>query len=287
MSEVATDTAAANATPAPDGNAPDTASSAQDTAPQGDAAPQSPQPDGNQPDFSLPDEYKDKPWAEKIKSADDAYKQIDNLTSLVGKKTIQPIDYETASPEEIAAHHAQTAPEDVSAYSFGEGADPDFSKAVGELLKENGISAYQGNKIIEKVQEITAGMAESKQAVDRSDDGYLELLKGSFGDNYKEVAPVVDEHIKKFATPEDYEFFDGISDNQTRAAVDRVIHNILQKYGAFESGAQTEGNTGQNQGVDVAKTRADLRKQIAEIDSRPHTFAEKKALIDQLQKTYD
>jgi len=31
------------------------------------------------PDFKVPDAYKDKPWANKIKTEEDLYKQIDNL----------------------------------------------------------------------------------------------------------------------------------------------------------------------------------------------------------------
>ena len=39
-------------------------------------------------DFVLPDEYKEKPWAAKIKSTEDLCKQVDNLRHLLARKML-------------------------------------------------------------------------------------------------------------------------------------------------------------------------------------------------------
>ena len=279
---------AATADTAPDGNVSQQAADTQAPTPAGDTSQSAPPADGvATPEFSLPDEHKDKSWSSKVKSQEDVYKQLDNLSELVGKKTVQPIDYSTATPEEIAAHHASLAPEDASKYDFGENADPEFSAAVGNVFKEFGINEFQAKGIAEKIGEITAGMAQQQEADASDGDKYAEMLKETFGAEYKEVYQKLDNSIKKYSDEKDLALIrDGIP-NTTKLALDRILYNVLQKHGALETGAQGEGEVGgANVGTDIEKVRADLRKQAREIDSRPHTAEEKRAINLKLAETY-
>lgn len=68
-------------------------------------------------------------------------------------------------------------------------------------------------------------------------------------------------------------------------AYEARIAKILKEHGITESGAQGDGGQG-HMSSDVESQRKELRAQIRKIDSRPHTAAEKQALIDKLNATY-
>ena len=236
------------------------------------------------PAFTVPDAYKDKPWAAKIKSTDDLYKQIDNLDGLVGKKAVGPIDYSKATPEEIEAYHATLRPKDVNEYDFGEDADPGFSKAVGDVLLKNGISAHQGKNIVAEVKKIAGEIAGAKKAEDTSAEGYAKLMQGTFGAEAEKVSGFVEAALKQHATDDDKKLFDDV-DNNTRAAIDRTLYKVLQAYGVKETGAQADGGQGKISS-DKATRQKDLRQQIRDLDNKPHSAEDKQKLLDELAATY-
>ena len=295
MTETAPDTvAAASATPAPENN------SGQQQQ-QGDGTQQrAPIPsgdDGSQqtPEFSLPDEYKDKPWAEKIKTQDDVYKQLENLNGLVGKKVIHPIDYETATPEQIQEHYSKLAPEDASKYNFGEGGDPEFQKAIGGVFKEFGINEHQASGIAQKIGELTKSMAEERKTADRSADGYMSIMKESFGENHEKAIALVETNLGAHLDDKDKGFMDDL-DNTTKGAIDRAVFKIsdayegrikaiLDEHGIKETSAHV-GGSGGNPSTDISEFRKGLRKQINDLGSRAHSASEKQELVEKLNKTY-
>jgi hypothetical protein len=237
--------------------------------------------------FELPDEYKEKAWASKIKSQEDLYKQIDNLNSLVGKKTIAPIDYSTATPEEIAQYHASLAPDDVSKYDFGEGADPEFSKQVAGIFKELGISEYQARELAPRVNEIAAKIVEQNEASSRSEEAYNSMLSESFGSEAGSVLKAVDTALVKHANEDDQKAFDGMS-NEMRMAVNRTVHNMLKEYGASERGVG-EGRAGSAVGVtDYAAQRSQLRKELRSLENsgQIYTADDRQKFIDKIQETF-
>ena len=84
--------------------------------------------------------------------------------------------------------------------------------------------------------------------------------------------------------------------NDQRIAVDRTVNKIVEGYeariakllkehGITESGAQGEGKQG-TPASNIDTQRKELREQIRKIDARPHTAAEKQALIEKLNATY-
>jgi len=306
MTDQATDTAAATtATPAPDGaggnNTQDTSTQQRPSVMDNGGTDNGGTDNGTDTtnttaatDFALPDEYKDKPWAAKIKSQDDVYKQLDNLNGLVGKKTIQPIDYETATPEQIAEYYSKTAPEDVSKYDFGEG-DADFQKAVGGVFKEFGINEHQASGIASKIGELAKGMATDKATDDRSADGYMAIMKESFGDDHEKAVGLVENLLKSNLDDKDKGFMDDL-DNTTKGAVDRAVYKvandyedrikaILDEHGIKETSAHVNGGA-KNPSTDIRETQKVLRQQIRDLDARPHSAQEKQELVDKLNATY-
>jgi hypothetical protein len=235
--------------------------------------------------FVLPEDHKNKSWASKIKTQDDVYKQLDNLSALVGKKEVLPIDYATATPEQIEKYHATLRPESADAYEFGEGAEPEFKAAVGDLFLKNGISAYQGSQIIKQVTELSAKMVEAQQAANVSADGYLELMGKSFGAQAKQVVAQVEQGYKAFATPEDKAILDGINNN-VRVALDRTVFNIMKKFGAEETGKQAETQGIAGSVTDINVVRVKLRDEFDEMMKRPYTASEYQALKEKLAATY-
>ena len=247
------------------------------------------EPSPTSSEFSLPDEYKDKPWADKVKSNDDLYKQVDNLTTLVGKKTVAPIDYATASSEEIAAHHASLAPEDVSEYGLSQEEDSkDFSDFLGDTYKEAGLTPYQAKILNEKVTAKTVEMQDAKTAAETDGEAYVKMLDESFGEGKgADVGKKIDAQIKEYAANEEDVALlrDGIP-NTTRLALDRVLNNILDKHGVKESGAQVDGGDGKVAVTNIEDTRKDLRQQIRDLDGTPFSGDKSLELKNQLAKTY-
>lgn len=229
--------------------------------------------------FKVPDEYKDRPWAAKVKNEADLYKQIDNLSSLAGKKQIPAPDAEAKVWDEF---YNGLRPESVDAYNFGENhPNPEFAKSVGQVLYDAGISKHQAEKIIPAYQALEQKMFEAQTSA----DGFKEVMTKSFGEKYDgAVASVVKEH-KQHLSAEDQKIMDAMP-NEYLGAVYRLTAAMQKAYGVEESGAHT-GKSGAPAVEDIAKVRSGIRQEIAQLESRPHTAAEKQALVDKLQKTYD
>ena len=251
-----------------------------------------------QSEFELPEDYKEKSWANKIKTQEDLYKQIDNLTELVGKKTISPIDYNTASEEDISAYHKSIVPEEVDAYKFQEDADPEFSKAIVPALQEAGIHPAQLKSLEPAINKIASELVGKQYEADRSEDGYFELTKEAFGDDHKNVVASL-EAIYKEHVPEAAKSFLDNATNQERAYIDQTLKSIIdakdaeiakikKDYGVSETGAQSEGDPA-TQRVNIDDLISEKRKEINELSSKSgqkNWDAIKKAK-DDLKALYD
>ena len=232
----------------------------------------------------MPDEYKDKPWAAKIKSLDDLYKQVDTLDALKGKKTIAP-DLATATPEEREQFYAQLRPKDASEYQFpdtGIPMPPEYKTAVTDMFMKNGISATQANEIIKSYQEM--GNAATAKMFDPAE--FETTLKTAFGDDWKGVTANVRNTIKGMMTPEDQKMLDNIP-NAYLATIYRTLGNVVQKFGVKETDTAHFNGPGNAQPSDINAVRADLRAQIASLPGRPHTAAELQGLRQKLAATYE
>jgi hypothetical protein len=233
--------------------------------------------------YKIPDAWKDKPWASKIKSEEDLYKQIDTLDALKGKKSIVP-DFKTAPKEEIEAYLAGLRPADKSEYAFGEEGtfDPEFVGSVSDMLYEAGVSSYQANNvIIPKYQALERARMEAATSA----DGFKDVMVKSFGEKYDGVVQAVVKEHKQHLTPEDQGILDTIP-NEYLGVVYRLTENMRKAYGVQEKGDAHLNKGGAVQTTDINAVRSDLRQKIAALETRPHTVQEKQKLVDELQATY-
>ncbi len=241
------------------------------------------------PAWKVPDAYKEKPWAAKLKSEDDLYKQLDALDTAVGKKHRTP-DFKTATPQELDEYFNTLRPTDKAAYKFGEENtfDPEFTGSVADMLYNAGVSEHQAAKLIPAYQAVERQRLEQATSA----DGFKSVMAKSFGDKYDGVvAGVVAEH-KQHLSVDDQKLLDTIP-NEYLGVVYRLTEkmradkaNIVKQYGAHENGDAHAQNNVQVQAVDMDAKRADLRKKISDIGQRNHTAEEKQKLIDELQATY-
>jgi hypothetical protein len=117
-------------------------------------------------EFTIPDEYKDKGWAAKVKSEADMFKQLDNLSSLVGKKEIlkQPDWEDEQSRNEFVS---AMRPDDKADYEIPDTIGQDEADFYRDVMHENGISATQAKAIFEKVGELRAEHFDLDDMIDR------------------------------------------------------------------------------------------------------------------------
>lgn len=242
---------------------------------------------GEQPSFKVPDAYKDKPWASKIKNEEDLYKQLDNLDQAIGKKSVMP-DPKTAKPEEMDAYFAKLRPTDKAAYKFGEGVDPTFTGGVADILFESGISEYQAQKLIPAYQALEQKNLEAAT----SSDGFKETMTNRFGEKYDATVNAITQEHKKFVSKADQQVMEtmpneylGVVYNVTKHYQDQIA-SLKKEYGVSENGdAHLRGN-GPIPAENLVEARNKIRGDLATMDNRPHTQQEKQVLLDKLDATY-
>lgn len=236
------------------------------------------------PEFKLPDEYKDKAWASKIKSQDDLYKQIDNLQTLVGKKTVIP-NLKDASPEEREAFYSQLRGKDATEYPIPDNPAfptlPEAVETIPKLFMDNGVSPTQAEAIIKGYQEFGAKMV----AKQYDPEEYKASMQTAFGNEWEKVTGQVRNTIKGMMNADDQKALDTIP-NHLLGVVYRTLGNTVKAYGIKETDAAHFQGSGNAAPTDVASVREGLRNQLNALGMRPHTSQEKDSLIDQINATY-
>lgn len=243
-------------------------------------------------EFKLPDEYKDKPWAAKIKSQDDLYKQIDTLDALKGKKSIVP-NLKDATPEEREAFYAQLRGKDAAEYPIPDNkafpTPEGYQPVISKLFMDNGVSPIQAEAIIKGYQEL--GAKEIGKQFDP--EGFKSSMLTAFGSDWEKTTGAVRNTIKSMMSPADQKTLDAIPNNllgvvyRTLGNTIKAADETLKKYGATESFAHLQAPNGRVASTDLTSVRQGLRDQLAALSMRPHTAAEQSAIIDQLNKTYE
>jgi hypothetical protein len=232
------------------------------------------------PDFKVPDAYKDKPWANKIKTEEDLYKQIDNLDAAVGKKAVVP-DFEKATPEEMEEYFARTRPADKTAYNFGDSVAEDFAAPVTDLMHKYGVPPKVATQMAADYAAIEAGKMQEAM----SSDGFKAVMAKSFGDKFDgAVSQVVALH-KQHLSADDQKMMDTLP-NDYLGLVYRLSANMAKAYGAKETGQAADPKGSAPPSNDIAAVQKGLRQQIRDLDSKPHTAEERQKLVDDLANTY-
>ncbi len=263
--------------------APETPPAApQGTPPASPPAGDSPAPSG---EFQVPDTYKDQPWAEKIKTSDDLWKALEGAQNLIGKKTVVSMpDFTKATPQQIQEYFAQTRPAEKSAYKFGDDVPEADREAIADMLYSNGISDYQGNKVIESYKAYEAKQLEAMT----SEEGFNKELETSFGTSWKQIGGETAKFLKENMTPADSELFNKLP-NSVLGLMYRTINNIVEGYGikAGETGAPAGGGQGPGAPEDLDQQATALFNQIQELKKGPHEQSQLDELIAKRQAIFE
>ena len=237
------------------------------------------------PEFKLPDAYKDKPWASKVKSLDDLYKQIDTLDALKGKKTIVP-NLKDATPEEREAFYAQLRGKDASEYVIPTTTSvpipDDTQPAVAKMFMDNGISPVQAEGFIKEY----LGLREKQIASYYEPEGFKKSMETAFGPEWEKLTGQVRNTIKGMMNADDQKALDSIP-NHLLGVVYRTLGNTIKAYGVKETDTAHFGAGGKAAPTDLASQRQSIRDQMTALSSRPHTAQEQQALSEALAKTYE
>lgn len=231
--------------------------------------------------YKVPEQYKGKPWASKIKSDDDLWKALDGAQTLIGRKEIiAPLDYSKATPAEIEEYHAKTRPADKTAYEF-DPETPDFMKeGVGEILYKHGIPAAQANAFMKDY----LAFENEKAGEHYGPDSFLTDMKEAFGNDHEKVTGQLFNVMKKNLSVKDQEVLENIP-NQYLATFYRATHNLIKAYG-IKSTDLASKQAGPAEPQDIKEVRRSIRAELNGLSSKNHTAAEKAALIAKLDATY-
>lgn len=233
--------------------------------------------------FKLPDEYKDKPWASKVKNQEDLYKQIDNLTAAVGKKSVVP-NLKDATTEEREAFYSQLRGKDAAEYQMPKTSVPipeDTQPAVAKLFMDNGISPTQADSFLKGYLELR----EKQIAEYYNPEGFKKSMETAFGADWEKTTGQVRNTIKGMMNADDQKGLDAIPNNLL-GLVYRTLGNVVKAYGIKETDTAHFAGSGKAAPSDIASQRQGWRDQLSALSMRPHETAEKDAIIAKLADSY-
>lgn len=193
----------------------------------------------------VPEEYKDRGYMKNLAGESGEveisklYKEIDDLQTLKGRKTI-PFDYDNANPEQIQAHIESIRPESPEAYNFVEGkVAPGTEESISNIFYENGIHP----KVAEKV--MTDYLAHEQATLARlcNPEDFKAEIKQSFGDGFEARASELGNTMKSLQSESDQKIMGAMTNSQL-AMVYRLADSIVKNYGVNESALGQSGNQG-------------------------------------------
>lgn len=233
--------------------------------------------DDVKPEFTIPEEYKDKPWAKNIKSTEDLFKVHDDAVQLIGKKSVVP-DLNNATEEQITSFYNELRPKDKADYAFTDDVPEAYQTVYRDMFHETGLHPKQAENLTKKFNEHLA--AENAKQFDAGD--FEGILKKNFGDDYNKTAANAKTLIAKNLGKETVAMLDSVP-NKYLGMMYELAGNIEKAYGIKVSGAQGTDNASASMTAEVAKgEREQVQKDIAALKKRPHTQAE----LDKLNSRY-
>lgn len=258
-------------------------------------------------EFSIPDEYKDKGWAQFFngKTGDELktefFKSYDNSQSLIGKKVE---DYLTTTDLKQLANYEDikknlstqlipeyNVPEEAKDYdlqaivkeNLGEETTFDYSSLdkFQNDFKEFGISKEQGQKILKSYIDYQVDEFQKMTNADELETNINSMFKGN-----SEQRTKCEALIKEFLPTQDQKFIQQTMPNQVVEMFYKITKGLLDKYD------YQEGNSGSGQSSmrmtqqekDAEYTR--ITNELEALTNRPHRAQEKQELLNQLQALY-
>jgi ribosomal protein L29 len=224
-----------------------------------------------QSNFSIPEEYADRGWAEKIKSPDDLWKSYDNAQSLLGKRPAGVPQPDAPDEEWDKFYAAAGRPESPDKYALSdiqgvpEGTDlTPFKQKASSILHAAGLNQKQADRVWQQyIQEELKTAGESKASYEARtkelDAEFDKLTKEHFGDKFDQANASALEMAKNL--PE--QFRSVIAEAQPKEQVALIaalnyakgeIDKVKAEYGKEGSLSSGGGVTPQN----IEETRKEL-----------------------------
>lgn len=231
--------------------------------------------------FAIPDDYKDKGWVSKIKSADDLWKQLDNAQGLLGKKAIVP-NLDGADEKQIEDYFSQLRPADKNDYEIGDFASDDEKEVYKDMLYEAGLSKVQASKLLAKYGEMQTQAKDSLY----SEEGFVEGMKNAFGEKYDAKLGELKQDLARVISKEDANMIEGLPNN-IATLMFKIADGFKKSYGANVVEGKGQLNTGQGLNTGDVDTQIEaLHKEISAkfSGSVPYKSSDKSAAVQQLNK---
>jgi len=217
--------------------------------------------------FSVPDAYKDKGWAQNIKSMDDLYSQFDNAQSMIGKKSVPSSD---ASDEQWNEFFSQLRPEAADNYQLitPEGFEGEVNEEVQgqfkQLFHDIGLTDKQAQRLFEGYIDINKEAIGQEQTPEQMDAEFKDMMSEKFGDKATEAIKVANKYIGTLGE----EAIDTMNrlPNEQLSVVIQALNNIHKDMGMEDSAPESSGgSTGTT--IEELRSRATaLRAEIRDGD---------------------
>lgn len=217
--------------------------------------------------FSLPEAYKDKPWAKDFKSADDVFKSLENAQQFIGRKGFG-VPGEKATPEEKAQFFKELGvPDDPKGYEFKrpdnvpeEMWNTEHETKWAGLMKQHNVPKSVANELRNEMIKETLEMHNSTIKT------LNESLDKAFGENKatitKEVGDMMQKAIPDKALREAIEKNIGSKNTPAFAlALGHVLQHMKKTYGMSDTNTGDGGDG--TSGKSIKDMRAEATKLMA------------------------
>ena len=239
--------------------------------------------------FTLPDAYKEKPWAKDIDSIDAAFKKLDGAETMLGKKrTIMPD--ETSTPDDIAEFNKlRGVPDDHSTYASiktEEGADTSFFDAMKPAFKKANMTAKDVSILEAELTPVLEKLTGEKVEADKAQGEAFDALTDKIFAGTKETDLAQAKILMDAHTPEGLKKYMNELSNEHLAIVACVMKGVRAKYMHEDN---TDGGGGGDTGSAEA-IRIEGKKQIAIAQDPKSTMQQKidaKKKANELYMQYD
>ena len=240
--------------------------------------------------FTLPEQYREKPYMQDVKTLDDLCKKFDGAETLLGKKRTITLD-ETSTPDDIATFHRDRGvPDDHNTYAsikIEEGADTTFFDAMKPAFKKANMTAKDVSILEAELGPVLEKITGTKVEVDKAQGEAFDALTDKIFAGTKENDLAQAKILMDAHTPEGLKKYMNELSNEHLAIMACVMKGVRVK-SMNEDNTNTGGGDGDTGSAEAI--RVEGKKQIAiaqdpKSSMQQKTDAKKKA--NELYKQYD
>jgi len=243
---------------------------------------------------AAPEEIRNKPYMQNIKSTEDLFKAFDGAQTLLGKKNNLPaVD---APAEEWETYFKRIRPENEAAYGFvvkDDAPDASFRKAMAQVCFKAGLPVKQAKMVAEGFDAVVAKLYEEDEAaktlkIAEQKQQFQTKVTSLFGADRDKVLAQSAALFNEFAPKEFAGIYEKL-DADAKVALAAVLHGIQTKHISEDRPSAVQGSAPQN----VLQTKEDVMnamvalKKTAEWTNQMHPgHREVEAKIKELETKY-